>query len=111
MNCRPDDLAYITGATLHPSLNGRVVRVERRAIPGERMTLPCGVVISLSLDRTADWIVSASMSMPLMLSDGEVIETTVRPIGDNLLRPIRGQEGRDQTLTWAGLPTVHLEPA
>ena len=88
MNVKPDELAWITGAQT-PGLNGRVVTVLRRAVPGETLVLSDGEVIRVDDDRTADWIVSAGLPMPYKtICDTRM--TTIRPIADRVLRPFRG---------------------
>jgi hypothetical protein len=77
MNCKPGDLAYTVGCRNAPEVNGHVVEVVELVGP-------------------ACWLVR-----------GEFIERNaamwgVRPhVFDKYLRPIRDNDGEDETLTWA----------
>lgn len=110
MNIQPGDtLAYIVGATLHPELNGRIVEVVRRIVPGEIYLLPNGDQVRMGLRRTCDWEISAAVPMPFSYGcDEEKITTmtTHRPIRDRLLRPIRDLPGEDQMLARVGKPQL-----
>lgn len=88
MNVRAGEYAWTTGAWT-PGLNGRLVFVLRRAIPGERLELSDGTPIKLGDCRTADWIIVSSDPMPYLPTTGSHM-TTIRPIRDAFLRPLRG---------------------
>lgn len=80
MNCKPGDLAYIVGCRNAPELNGLVVHVVRRV--SDEAWLCAGHAI----ERNA-----ASWGVPCHIFDRN-------------LRPIRDNDGPDETLTWAGKP-------
>ena len=93
MNCKPGDLAYVTKAG-SPNL-GRVVHVVmpydgRTSFRGRPYSQPEG----------SAWIVEGG---------GLVIPNDLTPVPwhmveDKFLRPIRDNDGEDETLTWAGKP-------
>lgn len=88
MNIQPGDkLAWITG--YGNGIDGLFVTVQRRVIPGETIVLSTGRELTLREDRTADWIITAHTPMPMRVSTGLVM-TTIRPMGDRFLRPVRG---------------------
>lgn len=104
MRCKVGDLAVTVGTSpLHSGeLEGRIVRVVRRVIPGEVFSAN-GHLMRLRYDRTADWIIESDRPMPFMVRERRVFVTS-RPIGDIRLRPIRNQPGEDETLQWAPVP-------
>lgn len=109
MNCKPGDLAIIVNAKANPSLNGRIVKVLRRAVPGEIFVMD-GVGVRLREDRAKSWIVESDRPMPF-LSSPRVLFTKTRPVQDAHLRPIRDNDGEDETMTWAGKPNNIKETA
>lgn len=85
MNCKPGDLAVIvrTSATRTEAL-GRIVRVTE--------------IHSMDYEgRGPVWMFENS---PITLQDGRQIDV----VNDCGIRPIRLNEGDDETLTWAGKP-------
>ena len=81
MNCKPGDLADIVGCRNAPELNGTIVQVVRAVNYG--VWLCAGHEIEANAAR---WGIAPH-------------------IFDRYLRPIRDQDGEDQTLTWAGKPS------
>lgn len=80
MNCRPGDLAYVTGCHTHPELNGMYMTV-----------------------------VSAVSDVAWLCSGCEVEAIAARygvppHVLDKYLRPIRDNDGADETMAWAGKP-------
>lgn len=108
MNCKQGDLAFIVNSTQHPEVNGMIVRVIRRIIPGEALRLSNGKGVRVRFDRTADWLIESEGSLLPYFSDRdgrlEKHYVTQRPFGDRYLRPIRGSDAPDETLVWAGKP-------
>lgn len=95
MNCKPGDLA-ITASRFFPEDNGMLVEVIEYA-PAGYYTAPDGNV----------W--EAYGKSWLTRSNGRDFQTSHGPskfavYSDSSLRPIRGGEGEDETLTWAGKP-------
>ena len=82
LNCKPGDLARIIS---HPETeqSGSVDRIIKVT----------------SVDGDSFW---SYQGPPLMCSCG--CHRTMDAFHDDLLRPIRGQEGDDETLAWAGKP-------
>lgn len=80
MNCKPGDLAYIVGSRNVPEMNGVVVHVVRAISRG------VWLCAGYEIERNA-----ASWGLP-------------PHIYDSYLRPIRDNDGEDETLTWAGKP-------
>ena len=101
MNCKPGDLAVIVRAVIHPENIGAIVHVVRRVVAGEQV----GQYV-LTGSGGQSWFVS-SRGRPLLwkLDSGETVYVAERFIGDEFLRPIRDQDGEDETLTWAGKPS------
>jgi hypothetical protein len=81
VNCKPGDLARYVG--VDPACYGWVVLV---------------VVESHVLDNMVMW--ETSPPLPMNDGSGEFANGTA----DCALRPIRPDEGEDETLTWAGKP-------
>ncbi len=98
LNCKPGDLARIVG--MHPSLaeaNDRIVKLQQLppvvtdGLPSWRLTERVELVMVGNGRRghTSFWI-------------GESVWFDEIP--DKYLRPIRGTDGDDETLAWAGKP-------
>ncbi len=77
MNCRPGELAFVVGGNFHEH-RGRVVSVVR----------PSPVWAD-------SWVTNPVLRAP----DGVPVDYL-----DSHLRPIRDNDGEDETLTWAGKP-------
>lgn len=113
MRCKVGDLAFIVGAKTWPETNGWIVRVVRRAIPGESVRLSNGSMCKVREESTtAWWIEREGKLLPFMtrLNGVPTIHhVTERVINDDYLRPIRNEPGEDETLTWAPSPTATKE--
>lgn len=99
MNCKPGDLA-ITASRFYPEDNGMLVEVIEYAHAGD-YTAPDGNVWSAGGD---GWLIR---------STGRDFQDEQGPskfavYSDSSLRPIRGNEGEDETLAWAGKPIRHV---
>lgn len=92
MNCKPGDLAIVVSSKTGNI--GRLCRVVAMATSHDAAAY--GVQL-----RGPTWIVSERMRVRNALTG---LEKFVPLAPDVALRPIRGQEGTDETLTWAGLP-------
>lgn len=80
MNCKPGDLAVVIGCRSHPELNGIVLTVVRAVSPYA-------------------WLCAGHEIERVSWSYG------VPPhIFDDKLRPIRDNDGEDESLAWAGKP-------
>ncbi len=114
MRCKPGDLAFIVGATKWPELNGVIVRVLRRAVPGEITRLSDGKMFRSPDTRTCDWWIEREGGLlPIQLIDNKrktkyPVNVKQRPFPDHKLRPIRAQPGQDETLTWKDVPTKEI---
>ncbi len=103
MNCKPGDLAMVIRGIWTPELAGRFVTVVRLAVPGEVID---AVVYSQS---GPGWVVESSAGgLPVRIRSGpdagKLLFKRQRVIRDELLRPIRDNDGEDETLAWAGKP-------
>lgn len=104
MNCKPGDLAVIVGTVLVPQNNGKIVRVVRRAVPGEVVSF-CGIKVHLRDDRTDSWwIESEGSDLGFLLANDHIVQCRERPLGDKYLRPIRDSDDEDEMLRIAGKP-------
>ena len=90
MNCKPGDLAIVVHFPA-PFVNGKIVRCVRLAEPCQ-----CEFCNSQPA-----WFIEEPLEFL-------VIGRTLRVEGffDEYLRPIRDQEGQDETLSWAKVPKV-----
>lgn len=93
MNCKPNDLAVIV-CNDYPENIGRFVRVVCRAVgddfafyEGEEWECePATPLLALNEDGSKSWVIEAVCMF------------------DMQLRPIRPNDGEDETLQWAGKP-------
>lgn len=97
MNCKPGELAIVVRSTV--GNEGRIVRCLHLASDGD-------------MNRHGVWIGGAD---PVWLLDGLcrwvhplLGERLVPFMTDSALRPIRDNDGEDETLTWAGKPEEAL---
>lgn len=107
MNCKPGDLAIIV-APLHSQNAGVIVEVIRPAFPGDLME---GGGAKFQPDRPGPYWLVRTAGRPLLVGGKSrkrrttwTREVTESPIADSRLRPIRDNDGTDETLTWAGKP-------
>lgn len=106
MNCRPGDLAVVVRADT-PGLTGRFVIVDR-AIPNDGR-FGKGLIAT---GPEPGWIcrpAAKGQTLPALNEVDHVLQLPERPIADCILRPIRPNEGEDESLSWAK-PRVE-EPA
>lgn len=90
MNCKPGDLAVYVGADL--GLRGRFVTVVEED------------AFVTSVFGRKFWIVDPPLPRDDRRGDALAVD-------DLVLRPIRDNDGQDETLTWAGLPNKQEQPA
>lgn len=98
--CKPGDLAVVVVVKSVPELLGRLVIIDRLYQPGE---LVGGMRWDDSADDGIDWVIRAANGGPLPVDD-ELhwrINLSERPYPDFALRPIRPNEGEDESLSWA----------
>lgn len=103
MNCKPGDLAFVVGPVW-----------ARQRSTGEKKSLDClvGKVVRCVEREDGDlgpgWVIDPPIPYSVWFgatcSVGKVVS-----LYDHQLRPIRDQDGEDETLLWAGLP--HKETA
>lgn len=94
LNCKPGDLARVISEpeTVLVGVADKIVRVTS--------------IRGFTINGTALWHYEGHR---LVCACGCCRQ--IDGIGDNLLRPIRGQEGDDETLVWAGKPADVTVPA
>jgi hypothetical protein len=89
MNCKPGDLAVVVRAYVAENL-GKVCRV-------------------IGPSRVKGWDWELEFPHPVLWSGGAIARDGRGQ--DWQLRPIRNNDGEDETLTWAGKPSDIKEPA
>jgi hypothetical protein len=96
MNCKPGDLAIVIRS--NAGNEGLIVAVERWA-DARTVTLAGG------LNRDPGWLCVARAFNVFDYGQKRVVGTVDRGVfPDKNLRPIRDNDGEDETLSWAGLP-------
>lgn len=100
MNCKPGDLAIIIRAKFTPELVGHIVRVIR---PWTKYD-PFDSRFAWECEYPDGKMIKQAWGFPINFT----FERT-RPLADDVLRPIRDNDGEDETLTWVGKP--HKETA
>ena len=98
-NCKVGDLAIVVRSTLGNL--GKIVRVLESYRNGFRG--PDGRGYASSPARTT-WIVECDGGLATKLTNNGIVSLKVRAFSDAGLRPIRDQEGDDETILWEGLP-------
>lgn len=101
MNCKPGDLAVVVRAEETPTLTGRFVITDRLAVPGEVIG---GMRWVPPQDHVPCWIIRSAAgggSLPVNTDRLEVVQVAARAFWDLGLRPIRPNEGEDESLSWA----------
>ena len=91
MNCEQGDTAYFKGCG-DKDCGGCAPLIGRIG------TCVCTHAIGSALYEEAAWVFDPPLVHPLL---GELIA-----VSDSQLRPIRGREGQDETLTWKEVPKV-----
>lgn len=100
--CKPGDLAVVVGPVFTPGLLGRFVIVERKHEQHEPL-LP-GVPFDPRAPKELTWwcrSAAAGTTLPMKLLNSAILDCMRRPIADALLRPIRPDEGEDETMSWS----------
>jgi hypothetical protein len=95
MNCKPGDLAIITGTNRTPESIGRIVEVIRPATNGEIFTSKLGEKIRLESERVT-WIVKSSSPLPWRLVNIGLRWFETTPTADCHLTPISGVPVTDE---------------
>lgn len=95
--CKPGDLAIVVSTKSTSRMLGRVVHVVRPWDHGERTS---GVNWD-STDHGPMWVIKSASGGGLPVRHFDVPE---RPYPDFALRPIRPNEGEDESLSWAEKP-------
>jgi hypothetical protein len=99
LRCKVGDLAVVVAAPYTPELVGRFVIVDRVPNPIERIgghkwdTRNYGPV----------WVIrgAAGGTLPMRLKSGAFYQATERVLLDSCLRPIRPNDGEDESLSWS----------
>ena len=104
MNCKPGDLAVVVRSNFGNC--GKLVRVigpsPLNGKPlGTKAEIAGGKFQVKSYPSAFSWVIEA-LGQPLVKESGKSYQ--ICPAGDHHLRPIRDQDGQDETLTWAGKP-------
>jgi len=97
LRCKPGDLAIIVSAVYVPEMIGELVIVERLAVPGEFHA-------RTDSDLFSTWIVRSAVEgkkLPVGWPNGHTEYWLRRPLGDEYLRPIRDENGEDESLSWS----------
>lgn len=111
MRCKPGDLAIVVGpGVATPGLAFRLVIVDCPAHPGDAQ--PDGLRIG---DGAPAWWCRAAVegaTLPFLAEVGDteywaVVEVLRRPIADQILRPIRPNDGVDESLSWTTKELQH----
>jgi hypothetical protein len=95
MNCKPGDLALVVFPTNQENMN---LLVHVRAIKDwQEVEAKCFDIV--------DWEIE-SLGRPIVhkTSYGLVMKSRTWYAKDFSLRPLRGEDGDDETLAWAGTP-------
>jgi hypothetical protein len=90
MNCKPGDLAVIIWTKAYPENIGALVRVVRESPNGPNPV------------HGFQW--SCEALHPVRSSRGVMQPGQEGAMPDKFLRPIRDNDGEDETLTWAAKP-------
>lgn len=98
MNCKPGDLAIFVG---HGPRAGKIFRVLKAVTEPPVIRFSDGRKYELT--SPAVWEVDPP-TVARFQTLGLDSEGPIPYVSDDLLRPIRGGEGEDETLTWAGKP-------
>lgn len=105
MNCKQGDLAVIVNADNVENI-GKIVRVLRLVSHGDCFPDINGLSATWIGDCTALWVVECDSPLSWEAYDGACKTLHLqRPFGDEYLRPIRDNDGEDETLQWAPVPT------
>jgi hypothetical protein len=99
MNCRPGDFAWVVRAIYTPELLGRLVIVGRLLAGDE---LVSGFAFAPGDGPT--WAIRSTSKggmLPWRSLDGRLDMVPERAFLDADLRPIRPNEGEDESLSWA----------
>lgn len=101
LRCKPGDLAVVVSAPYTPEMIGKFVLVDRLAVDGEKCLEGPGVYV---LSGHASWIISSSTKgglLPTRTVGGRILHLKIRAMADCCLRPIRPNEGEDETLSYS----------
>lgn len=101
LRCKPGDLAVVVYAPITPEMIGKFVLVERLAVDGEKCLDGPGVYV---LGGDASWIIVSATNgglLPTRTVGGRILYLKVRSMADICLRPIRPNEGEDETLSYS----------
>lgn len=89
MQCKPGDLAIVTNDHEFPQNNGALLRIWKPALPGECSIPADWVCLPLSTFIFSDRVVGPGDRRTVMYRDKE-------------LKPLRHDDGADQSIAWAG---------
>ncbi len=105
LNCKQGDLAVIVGGK-HQTNLGAIVSVERQYIYGEKLPKdPFARYVNTGASDGVSWVVvSAGRPITKSSTTGETHTLSTTVMDDRLLRPLRDNDGTDETLTWRDVP-------
>jgi hypothetical protein len=95
MNCKPGDLAIITGTNKTPESIGRIVEVVRPAVNGEIFEAISGAKVFLD-STTFNWVVKSASPLPWRISNGSLYWFDAAATSDSHLTPISGVPVNDE---------------
>lgn len=104
MNCKPGDLAVILGESkVAPGSMGRFCTVLYAAPMGE-FRFPDGVLSDARNSSQPFWVIEFQNPLIIGRTDGTKKPAKYACCPDSRLRPIRDNDGDDETLQWAIVP-------
>jgi hypothetical protein len=95
MNCKPGDLAIVTGTNKTPETIGRIVEVVRPAVYGEHFTSVSGREIRFEGPSTS-WAVRSASHLPWRIGNGDLLWCETVVTNDAHLTPISGVPVNDE---------------
>ncbi len=117
MNCKQGEMAFVVRQMIADGMLGRVVTVVRPAVVGEKFKSTCGGLLMNFVEGGEGgfaWVVEGASPLPWVpisgLMQGKTLFFKQRVVGDDFLRPILGQPGEDETISWAGKPESTEQP-
>lgn len=102
INCKPGDLAVIIASDpyANPDSGGVLCDVLHHP-PAEDFDLPDGFPVHANQDLNRRWVIRLHRPITVRWNFGATRSSMYAVCPDNMLRPIRDNDGEDETLTWA----------
>lgn len=107
-NVKPGDLAYVISSGVKtPGIAGRIVEVVSEAVPGDEVECDGNHILILEVRNSSKvWLVRSNSKLPSLDEDGSIFYSKERFLIDDVLRPIRDNDGEDEMLKIIGRPKV-----